>query len=267
MDIYTYVTQLFQASQSRNPDVRNDAMERLQAPFVLEGVRTLLKARRVNDRRQGIQLLRYIATPEAMDLALALIDDRSSNVRLDVMDMLAHHQQRWTARYVVGVMLTDSSSYVRKRAVETLAVFRARETIPHLLEALDADESSYVRYEAARALGDFGDPDVALNLAHALINDDSSYVQYAAAKSLEKLGDRAMIPALFVGVVNENPYVRRAAMKALQAMPDDVALALRDGIFHDDKRVRWLTFTALTVLSQDTRHQLPSWWGVKGALN
>ena len=267
MDVVNYVIRLIRSSRSQNPYERDEAIQQLRSARVLDDLQALLLSRRVNDRRQAIEFLGYIATPEAIALAVKALNDRSSNVRLDVLDLLGFYEQRWSAKQVVAVMLTDPSSYVRKRAVETLAKFHLPETIPHLLEALEADESSYVRYEAARTLGNFGDRRTALNLAYALINDDNSYVQYAAAQALEKLGDAGMIPALFVGVISENPYVRRAAFKALEAMPQEAARAIREGLHSPEKRERWMTFAAMTVLSEDIRHQLPSWWGVKGAMN
>lgn len=245
------VQQILSDLVSEKPTIRQLAEKRLRAPDVLDDAKRLLESRSQEQRLAGLHLLGIINSPQSLDMVVDTFNDRSSTVRIEAIRVLQIRAYQMAIPAIIGRLLTDESSYVRKHAAIALGEFNHPAVIGPLLEALEVDESSYVRYEAAKALGELRDETAATGLANALIDDANDYVRYAAAKALQKIGDEATIPALLVGVISDNRYIKRASIDALEKMDEDVMAIIKRNLLGNNHQLRWVSFLALMELSQD----------------
>jgi hypothetical protein len=123
----------------------------------------------------------------------------------------------------------DQDARVRARALDILGDMglAAAGAAPRLVEALQ-DEAEDPRRRAAEALGTTGQAtaDFAATLGAALANDPSPEVRRNASLSLARLGPKAeaAVPALTLGMVDENHYVRGFSVHALSRIGTPEAL-------------------------------------------
>lgn len=263
-----HVKDLVRRSRHYKPEIRQPAIAELQSQYILEGVMELAQDRLKENRAQALDLLEEIGTPPAIAAICKMVkSDRSSTLRRKAIAALETKEAG--LQVIIGAMLTDSSSYVRRTAAIALRRFHLLKHLlsQHLMEALATDDNSYVRYEAAKTLGIVRAYDAVYVLAEALINDDNSYVQYAAAQALHKLGDTSVVPTLLVGMMSDNFHVRRASAEALMAMNTDIMALLRQNVFHENAKTRWLHFNALYVISEPLPPPTHGWHRAKGAMN
>lgn len=132
---------------------------------------------------------------------------------------------------------------------------RDREREPHDLREQLAAEDGEQRRRAALDL--WGDPDAvpALLAAHAVERDP--VVREALLTTLAGQDTPVVGWALAEDLRSEDPGVRNAAVRALQAMPVAVAALVADGVLEDpDADVRIL---AVMVLSAVTHPDVPVW--------
>ncbi|MEX0937505.1 MAG: PVC-type heme-binding CxxCH protein [Pirellulales bacterium] len=120
------------------------------------------------------------------------------------------------AMRLVRSRLTDDSESVQMAALHTVKLARDREAVDAIVPLLSREEV-YLRRAAAAAMGRIGDARAAEPLISALRSADDRFLEHAILYALIEIGDRgALLPALS----DANPNVRRAALIALDQMPD-----------------------------------------------
>jgi len=104
----------------------------------------------------------------------------------------------------------------RQIAARAAGTLRDEGAVDQLLGLLN-DKELPVRREAATALGRIGDRRAVPALLAALQSNEDRAAEHAAIFALIQLNDRA---ATLPGLTNESPQIRRAALIALDQMPD-----------------------------------------------
>ncbi len=129
------------------------------------------------------------------------------------------------AREVVRGALTDADNTVRHVAAQSVSLWRDKDSVMPLIGLLQ-DEDLQVRRIAAEALGRIGDPSAVAALLNAATQIDPNLAQLPPG---QRVLEHSIIFALIeiaarqetaLGLTNENPRVHRAALMALDQMPD-----------------------------------------------
>lgn len=124
-----------------------------KVPTFAERLRRLAREP-VEKRRERVRELGEESDPEALLVLLHLLDDRSVDVRLDVLEMLGR-KRSLTARIAARALLEDPNTLIRTRAADILGEVGNRQDVPRLITAL-RDPRWEVRSSAAIALGLLG---------------------------------------------------------------------------------------------------------------
>jgi HEAT repeat protein len=274
MDLST-IYQLYRRFRAvvADPDAASDILDQLRQPEIVQMLATQLGERyHPRMRETAVEILAHIGTEGALTLIETALDDNNNRVRIEAVKYIQFCNRRSAIPKLIGMLLGDRNSYVRKHvaiafgnfAIMTKQKFNDAAVIHALLEALEVDENSYVRYEAALALGKIVNPIAAYGLGKALVEDENSYVRWACAKTLEEIGTQDSLPALFMGLMSINPYVKRAVFKALSQQPDATMQHLKRSMYHEKPWVRIIALAALMELSEP--YFLSDHWTVTPAL-
>lgn len=121
------------------------------------------------------------------------------------------------ARRLIRETLTDQDETVRHAASNAASVWKDRDAVAALTKLL-ADPSLAVRRAAAEATGRIGDATAATPALLAAVDANGDWVlAHSLTYALIELGDGA---ALAEALKNSSPKVRKAALTAMDQMPD-----------------------------------------------
>jgi HEAT repeat protein len=203
-----------------------------------------------------IGLLREHATSMALNQLIPTLEDRSREVREEVVRALGElgermplnclfaplQDQDWSVQNAAQMVLDEQggrllsdpalidvlnheSEFVRSAAVSALGQQGERVSIDLLIQALQ-DEDESVRRAAVRALGQQGEH-VSTDLLIQALQDEDRSVRSAAVRALGQQGERVQPEQLLVLVGDDDSDVRIAAIEAVRklasAMLADVA--------------------------------------------
>jgi HEAT repeat protein len=161
-----------------------------------------------------IDALGAIRDPAALVPLLALMDDKSLEVRRRVLQVI-EPMLDGRAGDVLTQALDDKDDEIRVRAAGYLGVLGIKTAVPRLLaltvEGVDPD----LRLTAIRSLGRIGDPRATDTLV-ALLRDGKGAPQLEAADALANLKDPRSIPVLLELALDEGFGGRRSALTALR---------------------------------------------------
>ena len=153
-------------------------------------------------------------------IARALSGDKSVLVRKSAAYALGRLSGHESTSALSGA-LRDKDKEVRAAAIIALAEHRDPSSIGALITKL-SDSDPFVREQAARALGRYGAASKAATptLIEILMHDREGDVRVEAAKSLGEIADPdpAAVIALERAAQDTDPYLSRAAHRALQAI-------------------------------------------------
>ncbi len=156
------------------------------------------------------------------------------------------------ARETLRTALNDPDATVRQAAVRSLGVLADGPAVVKLCQMLKEDEAP-VRRAAATALGKMTNQDavptspiVAALLGGIAREDNDEYLLHAQTYALIKLGNPL---ATMQGLASENPRVQKAALMALNQIPDS-PLDHEDVILLLDTTDPLLRTTAIEVITQ-----------------
>jgi putative membrane-bound dehydrogenase-like protein len=175
-------------------------------------------------RKRAISQLAKHGNDSVDALAASLRESSSTDARRNDLWALTQIDAP-AARKAVRDALSDKESTVRHVAVQAISLWRdpdAGAALPALLQ----DEDLQVRRVAAEALGRIGNPAAAPALLNAAAQLDCNHAQLeSSARVLEHSFIFALIEidnpaATAQGLSSQNPRVRRAALVALDQMPE-----------------------------------------------
>ena len=157
-----------------------------------------------------------------------------------------------SARETIRATLSDSDPTVRQAAVRSLGILADKPAIAKLCQMLREDEPP-VRRAAATALGKMPRENTAStsSIVTALLDgiardDNDDYLMHAQTYALIQIGDAT---ATMAGLASENPRVQKAALIALNQMPDS-PLGHEDVILLLDTTDPLLRSAAIEVITQ-----------------
>ncbi|HVX15129.1 MAG TPA: PVC-type heme-binding CxxCH protein [Pirellulales bacterium] len=127
------------------------------------------------------------------------------------------------ARITLRNALANRNELVRQAAIHSISVLHDREALPRLIELLEG-ESMQNRRAAAEAIGRLGNAESAGALLAALeklpaapTTSAERMLEHSLMYAIIEIGDRKATAA---GMQSSNPTVQRAALTALDQMPD-----------------------------------------------
>jgi HEAT repeat protein len=172
-------------------------------------------------RTHAARVLELAAPSSATDALLtALSAERVTATRKAVIYALVHYHAAPVTAALIPLLkhkeveLRATAAYALAELADTAAASALHEC---LVKRRD-DKDAFTRAEAARALGRIGYRVAVPDLRNALLKD-AAIVRRAAAEALGWLvtpSDQEAITALREATTNEDPYLRAAAIQALQ---------------------------------------------------
>jgi HEAT repeat protein len=247
------VSGLIQAMQDIDTAVRCSAAEALgwirdaeAVPALIERLADVDKPRWEDDSVADLaaQSLERIGTQEALSAVrkwrreqLAPADMNKPNIPAPVAadaSPVPQHPPEMLNELLKS--LQDTDWFVRRGAAEALGTMRDPAAVPGLLGSLKDDDSD-VRWVSARALGTISDARAINGLLEAL-HDRDQLVPEAAAWALWQIG-KPSVPGLMKAMRDESADVRGAAVEAISAIADPIAVP---GLIErlSDTAVPWL---------------------------
>mgnify|MGYP002830021999 CR=1 FL=1 len=184
----------------------------------------------------------------------ALRDDRWK-VRVAAVSALAHHQSEMVVKHLL-TKLHDLHPSVRSASARALGRIGNAEAIDSLILALQ-DAQRIVRKSAAKALGRIGDPRAIVPLIAIL--QEGGVVQRESMRALAHIGPPAIQPlSAIVSDGNQNASVRQIAALVLREIAllervtsiADSVPALGVGLRDNDAGVRQASADALVIIGQ-----------------
>ena len=232
------------AMQHKQVGVRNRASEVLVAlatTHKVELARTilwLLRSRDVNVRRAAAEVLQKVGDPsgELAPKLLTYLRDEDWWVRERVTDALVEMAGNQLTRYIVSY-LADPSDIVRRYAVDVLFRVKDPAALGALVRTATSDADWWVRERAIEAIAALKDAR-ALPYLIDLLGRDRGLV-YAILEALASLEARSAQPHVLALLADEEPDVRLAAVRCLEALDDPSASEALGPLAEDiDHRVR-----------------------------
>src|SRR5262249_43494455 len=121
-----------------------------------------------------------------------------------------------SARAAVRTALDDADESVRQVALHSVSLWRDRDAMPALLTLLKTT-SAHNRRAAAEGLGRLGDSKAVRALLDAVDRGNDRFLEHSLISALIDIGDPG---AVRKGLSSQSPRVRRAALIALDQMPE-----------------------------------------------
>ena len=179
----------------------------------------LLRSPDVKTRRMAAEIARSVKDPDntLWPKIVAFIRDEDWWVREQVLDALVEMAGAKLAPHFIGY-LSDPKDFVRRYAVDVLARLRETTAIPALLKASASDEDWWVRERAVEAIASFKDERLIPHLVGLLKRFPELHL--VCLKCLEEMNARAAAEHLGLPLASEDPGVRAAALRCLQAVGD-----------------------------------------------
>jgi HEAT repeat protein len=238
-----------------------------KATLALEGI---LRSEDAHLRLIAVEVLKRIATNEAIELLLSAAKDENSSVRKAVANSLnlvfffsdinndedgngllhIEVNNRKLAVKSLIAALQDEDAEVRAVAASSLTNYHDKSSIPYLETAL-RDENKDVRANAARTLGFIGSKASVGPLLRAL-TDEVSEVRAEAAAALGQLGSATPIDPLLNALHDEDESVRRRAVIALGNIGSKGAVEhLLNALQDEDYKMRACAAMALGQIGEE----------------
>lgn len=233
-------------------------------------LKRILRSEDVRLRQIAVEVLKQIATDEAIELLLSAARDENSPVRRAVAYSLhsvfffsdmdggddrggGSHIEATNHQLAVKSLiaaLQDEDAEVRVVAAFSLTNYHDESSIPYLETAL-RDENKEVRANAARTLGFIGSKVSVSPLLRALA-DEISEVRAEAAEALGKIGSAAPIDPLLNALLDEDESVRRRAAIALGNVGSGGAVEpLLKALQDEDYKMRACAAAALGQIGEE----------------
>lgn len=198
-----------------------------------------------NVRQGAVEALGQIGDSRAVELLIAVLEDKSVSVRIEAAKALGHIGDVRAVDSLIIPLKDEYSSYMPNAALEALVKIGVPAIEP-LIVALD-DKSASARKRAAEALGQIGDSRAVEPLIVPL-RDKSSYVHHAAIEALVKIGAPAIEP-LSVVLKDEDASVRKRVAETMGQIGDDRAVESLIAVLKTDK-VSWVCDAVAEALIQ-----------------
>lgn len=232
-----------------------------------ERQRARLTSSSVEERRDAVQRLGAIKSPDASRVAATALRDEAAIVRATATAaVLALPSEEAAA--ALAPLLGDRDEFVRQQTAYALGETRVNGNVSALVNILGQDKSAGVRGAAAVALGEIADESATIPLtqilskrvrASGLLNRvrrrtvaENEFVRRAAARSLGQIGSRAAVPALIAALIDKTTGddVRREAARSLGLINDPAAVpSLQSVLAAPDPYLSRIAFEALKHLS------------------
>jgi HEAT repeat protein len=218
------VDPLIAALHDGDSDVRRRAAEFLGNLGDARAVDPLIAALHDEDtvvRRQAAESLGNLGDARAVDPLIAALHDEDSDGRWHAAKSLGNLRYPRALDPLIA-MLVDEDEWVHKAAADAVLVFGARAVVP-LISALH-DHDGRVRAQAANLLGrhSFGrltDAGAVEALMDAALVDDDPSVRRAAVRALPVFDHARITGALVTALHDENSEVWSTALAALDNVP------------------------------------------------
>jgi HEAT repeat protein len=152
---------------------------------------------------------------ELVERAVRLLNERSTSVRMDVLDIL-----RKTGNYCIEAiiqLLYHPNEDMRVYGCEVLGFLKNTSSLPYLIEKAYEDNEN-VKNAAVMALGEFDDPRAIDVLLDVLQQEE--WVAFSAICSLQKIGNKRSVPALLSVFKGRGEELSLAACEALMSFQD-----------------------------------------------
>lgn len=231
----------------------------------------ILRSEDARLRQVAVEVLKQIATNEAIELLLSAARDDASSVRKAVAYSLhsvfffsdinndedgdggsnIEANNRKLAVKILIAALRDEDAEVRAVAASSLTNYHDESAIPYLETAL-YDENKDIRANAARTLGFIGSKLSVGPLLRAL-TDVASEVRAEAAAALGQLGSATPIDPLLNALLDEDESVRRRAVIALGKIGSKSAVEhLLTALQDEDYEMRKCAAIALGQIGEES---------------
>lgn len=246
------------------------ALKQIDPARAILALKRLLCSEDAQLRQVAVEMLKQIATNEAIELLLSAAQDENSSVRRAVAyslhsvflfsnlkddedgDGLSHieaNNLKLAVRSLIAA-LRDEDAEVRAVAASSLTNYHDESSI-HYLEAALHDENKDVRANAAGTLGFIGSKASVGPLLSAL-TDEESEVRAEAAAALGWLGSATPIEPLLNALLDQNDSVRRRAVISLGKVGSTGAVEhLLKALQDEDYKMRACAATALGQIGEE----------------
>lgn len=247
------------------------ALKQIDPAKAILALKKILRSEDARLRQIAVEVLKLIATNEAIELLLSAARDEDSSVRKAVANSLQSvfffsdinndedgnglsHVEANNRKLAVKSLiatLRDEDAEVRAVAASSLTNYHDEGAVPYLETALH-DESKDVRANAARTLGFIRSKASVGPLLRAL-EDEESEVRAGAAVALGQLGSATPVDPLLNALLDEDGRVRRRAVIALgnigsKSVVDQLLNALQD----EDYEMRKCAAIALGQIGEES---------------
>jgi len=168
-------------------------------------------------RATALNAMVSLKEPDAVDLALAAMDDPDGFVRSIAAKLLGDLGNPVAIDPLVEALLGDADQVTRQRAAEALQLLGGMASVEGLALGLE-DPIKEVRLASVKGLKSL-DPGFATpELARLLIEDTVWEVRVQAARALGLSGRTDVVPVLESALADSNEFVRSAAANALREL-------------------------------------------------
>ncbi len=250
--------------KDENPQVRAVAaqvLSRLNDVRAIEFLAKLVKDTSWEVRSVVVDALEHCNSPERADAIIGFLNDESPDLRLRSCELLGKLEDKRAISALVAA-LVDADHTVRSAALRSLAELdknwhlteHAKAAVPAILPALKHHDDS-IREQAADALRLIGQTRAmnsfltaetgtasrsAVPVLIKALKATNRDLRQASAEALGRLGDASALGALVETLVDEDQWVREAALYALNLLnwkpANDTELVLKSVILQ-----RWET--------------------------
>jgi len=246
------------------------ALKQINPAKATLALKRILSSEDAQLRQTAVEVLKLMATNEAIELLLSAARDESSSVRKAVAYSLhsvfffsdinngedgdgvsnIEATNRKLAVESLIAALRDEDAEVRAVAARSLTNYHDESAIPYLETALH-EENKGVRANAARTLGFLGSKGSVAPLLRAL-TDEVSEVRAEAAAALGQLGSATPIDPLLNALLDEDASVRQRAAIALGTIGStDAVEHLVKALQDEDYKMRACAAMALGQIGEE----------------
>ncbi|MDB9314146.1 HEAT repeat domain-containing protein [Spirulina sp. CS-785/01] len=204
--------------------------------MTLESVQALLNSEDYGDRLSGVNQLRDVDPPTALEMIKPLITDSQARVRysaVSIMDTVGNANRQETLALLRDRLLTDSEVDVRAAAADAIAALKFTEAFEDLRTVYHETEEWLLQFSIVAALGEMGD-ERGFELLQEAIQSDNNLLQTAAISSFGELGDPRAIPLLLPFLEDQDWQIRHRLAQALSHLGGEEARACLEKLAQDE---------------------------------
>ncbi|NEO28677.1 MAG: HEAT repeat domain-containing protein [Kamptonema sp. SIO4C4] len=204
--------------------------------MTLESVQALLNSEDYGDRLSGVNQLRDVDPPTALEMIKPLITDPQARVRysaVSIMDTVGNANRQETLALLRDRLMTDSEVDVRAAAADAIAALKFTEAFEDLRTVYHETEEWLLQFSIVAALGEMGD-ERGFELLQEAIQSDNNLLQTAAISSFGELGDPRAVPLLLPFVEDNDWQIRHRLAQALSSLGGDEAQQALKKLAQDD---------------------------------